>query len=247
MDEVDPQRITAGDVDERLRQSPRQQTAPGGVHPLAQGRAGQEYPEPGEQGEIIEGRERRAGDPEREQPIKADHDALHQGSKHHPQADDDRAPRGACRRPGLIKGRTVDQDRDRQTLEDAEIDGGRRVEDIGDGRDGEGYGEKLQAPADVVPAQRGADPRQDDEEPGEEIMGYRPGLGGQVSRKTEEPPDAAEFAEVEEEVVTHHEDDGQAAQEIDLPDPRRAGLPFHAVRIYRTAVLRQRGRQTTPF
>jgi hypothetical protein len=153
--------------------------------------------------------------------------------------DDDRPGRGADDRTGLPKGGAVDEDRDRETLEDAEVDRRCGIEGVCHRGDGERNGQELQAPAHVAPAQRAADAGQDNEEPGEEILGRRPGGGRQVSGKTEEPLDSPKFAEIEQDVVADHQDDGETAQEIDLPDAWSAVGSAHSVRILRAAARRQ--------
>ena len=239
MDDIDQQRMASGGVDERLREAPRQKAAPEGVGRFAQSRADQEDPEPWKQGEIVERREQRAVDPERQKPIEADGHLFVQDPERHPHPKDERAPGGAGDRPGLFEGRAIEQDRDRQALEDPKIDGRGRIEEIGRRSDRERHGQKPQAPAQVAPAHRAADAREDDEEPGEEILSHRPGDAGEVGRKAEEPFHAAEFAQIEKKMVADHQDDGQTAQEIDLPDALSAVRLAHGERILRAALRRQ--------
>ena len=178
-------------------------------------------------------------DPERQQPIEADGQPFFQDRERRAKTNDERAPGGTDDRPGLCESRAIDEHRDRQALEYPEIDGRGRIEDVRCDCDGERYGQKLQAPAHVAPAQRTAHPRQDDEESGEEVLGRRPGHAGKIGRETQESLDPTEFSQVEEEMVADHQDDGQAAQEVDLPDAFDAARSCHAVRIIRAAAQRQ--------
>ncbi len=161
-------------------------------------------------------------DPEGQQPIEADRRSPDERRERGAEPQDQGAAGGAGDRPGLHEQGPVDQHRERQTLEDTEVDGRGRLEHIGDRGNPERDHQELETPADVAPAQRAADPRQHNKEPGEGELGRRPGRAGQVGRKAEEAPDAAEFPQVEQDVVADHQDDGQAPQEIDLPDARPA-------------------------
>lgn len=124
-------------------------------------------------------------------------------------------------------------------MEDAEPDSRGRIVNVGDRRDGERYDKELQTPAQVAPGQCAARPRQDDKKPGKEMLGHQPGDSGQVCRKPQTSFDTNVLAQVVEKVVADHEDDGQAAQEIDLPDALGYVLLTHRARILRSTPRRQ--------
>ncbi len=175
MGDVDQQRMASSGVDERLRQAPRQEAPPGGIDQPAQRGSNQKNAEPGDQGEIVERGITRAVDPERQQPIETDRHALFKKVKRRAEPENENTPSRAGDRPGFLERRSVDQDRDGKQLEDAEPDGRGWVEDVGDRSDSDRHGQEPQAPADIAPGQRAARPRQDDEEPGEEVLGHCPG------------------------------------------------------------------------
>ena len=71
------------------------------------------------------------------------------------------------------------------------------------------------------------------------MLGYRPGDSGQVRQKAKKFFDADISAQVVEKVVANHQDDGQAAQEIDLPDALGDAQFIHRARILRSDPQRQ--------
>lgn len=153
--------------------------------------------------------------------------------------ENEHTPSRAGDRTGFLERRAEDQDRDSEQLEDAEPDGRGRVENVGDRSDSERHGQKSQTPAHVAPGQRAARPAKHDEEPGKKMLGCRPGDSGQVRRKAKKSFDADEFTQVIEKVIADHQDDRQAAQEIDLPDASRTALLTHRARIVRSTPQRQ--------
>jgi len=61
----------------------------------------------------------------------------------------------------------------------------------------------------------------------------------EVSRKPEESLNTDEFPQVKEEMVAHHQDDGQASQEVYFPDALSSASFFHGGRILRAPVRNQ--------
>ena len=178
-------------------------------------------------------------DPERQQPIETYRHPFFQQVKYRTEPENKNTPGCAGDRFGFLERRAEDQDRDGEQLEDAEPDGRGRVENVGDRGDSERHGQELQAPAHVAPGQRAARPGKDDEEPGKEMLGYRPGDSGQVCRKAKKSFDADELTQVIEKVIADHQDDRKATQEINLPDASRNALLTHSARIVRSTPQRQ--------
>jgi len=108
---------------------------------------------------------------ERQEPVAPDVDAPKPGVQYPPQPDDQDPRPGAGGGAGLFQQQAIDQDRDRQAMENAEENRRGPVEDVGGRGDEQGDGRELQPAPDVAPAQGAADPGQDDEQPGEEELG----------------------------------------------------------------------------
>ena len=176
---------------------------------------------------------------ERQQPIETDRHALFNKVKRCAEPENKDTPYRAGDRFGLFEHSTEYQDRNGEKLENAEPDCRGRVENVGDCGYEERYGQEPQAPAHIAAGQRTARPRQDDEKPSEKILGYRPGNGCQVRRKAKKPLDADICAQVVKKVVADHQDNGQAAQEIDFPDASRTFRLTHRARILRSSPKRQ--------
>jgi hypothetical protein len=77
------------------------------------------------------------------------------------------------------------------------------------------------------------------------MLGDRPGDRAEIGREAQELPDSRELPEVEQEMVADDEEDGQAAQEIDLPNAGRGRLFIHGVRIVQAGGRRQGAEKLT--
>lgn len=82
MDNVNEQRVAAGEVEEGLWQRPGKKASFGPIEPFTQCNSGKENTKPGDEGIIIKGRKIRAVDSKRQKPIKTDNQAFFKERKH---------------------------------------------------------------------------------------------------------------------------------------------------------------------